>query len=1020
MAVKSLPLGTGSSSSNPGGNVIYSSSYGLVGDDSTDNAVPMAAFMTAIQTAAASSAYAHVEAVLQPGYYRTSVAGFYIPGKVNFRFVGDARVRYTGTDFTQPLFIHGETAVITTGCAYDVNVDNLATHSFMNRNYIGWKAFNRGNSYIRIRNIVGFSIGIQLAADNSCSYNVIDVGCIGVCQTEIEFNCLVVGTAFVSENAVRGGNIISTSSFGNHGSCSGMVFTREFETGYTGHSGNYWYKASFQLQGIGLAWAPSTTLTVDRRYYAALTGTEWLCKTGGTSGVVQPSIEPTGSNRIDLTAITTAVGNAQITVSSTAGISAGWHMRGVNPMSNFPFNTYVLTVDDATHLTMTNPAASASSTYKATFIAPTTDNAATLVYVGPYRRSLLWHRASGAANGIWDSRDEGGIGEQFLISGNYLWPQSTPVVMSFAGSVTTEGHSRANANDVRMPLWIANTAYVSGDMTRPTLMAGYYWECITGGTSHATTEPIMAGTAGKTTVDNGVTWIEKAIPIAGVTRGDFGNYCGFLSSPNGVIRDVHQVGEGTTASIVNAQFRGIGSASGWLVQGFNKLVSNVPQQTFAAGDFKLARDGLLFGAVIVIGYFIRTDQQHCFRYNKVLGTYKRHRGALYAFDKAFTKKDMRTTHSATNPKIMNGIMTITGAFALSDTSDAAQESDTFMVGNDVPYVWISVALGTTGTPIACTFSGIEITALPYTGYPSSPSPRAEVFALYGMSEGPRASLGTPTSGFFLSKGEYIQNAAVTAGASAKGWRPITAGILAPQWLPGVTYVKNEIVTDSVAGRAYAANGSFNSGLAFTFTAALTAATSGTLSATWTFATGSYTVLFSDASTRVCTFTNGATTCTWAGAVTATANATVGTLPSGTGLNFLDTTAQSIVSGDVATWDYIGPLAVLTAEEDTNALFVAGNTGATPTPNCQSGLTQTWTMNQSATFAAPTNAPSVGSILTLIITSSGVFTATFNATYVNAVGTNFTLAVAANAQVATVSFMYTGAKWQFIGGSTQFA
>jgi hypothetical protein len=63
---------------------------------------------------------------------------------------------------------------------------------------------------------------------------------------------------------------------------------------------------------------------------------------------------------------------------------------------------------------------------------------------------------------------------------------------------------------------------------------------------------------------------------------------------------------------------------------------------------------------------------------------------------------------------------------------------------------------------------------------------------------------------------------------------------------------------------------------FTFTTSITSGlTSATLSVVWPFATGSYTVTFSDGSTRSCTLTNGATTCTWAGSgITATSNGAV--------------------------------------------------------------------------------------------------------------------------------------------------
>lgn len=58
-----------------------------------------------------------------------------------------------------------------------------------------------------------------------------------------------------------------------------------------------------------------------------------------------------------------------------------------------------------------------------------------------------------------------------------------------------------------------------------------------------------------------------------------------------------------------------------------------------------------------------------------------------------------------------------------------------------------------------------------------------------------------------------------------------------------------------------------------FTGALSAATSGTLSAAWALPSGAVSVTFSDGSVRAVTLTNGATTATWTGAVTAAANAT---------------------------------------------------------------------------------------------------------------------------------------------------
>lgn len=69
-----------------------------------------------------------------------------------------------------------------------------------------------------------------------------------------------------------------------------------------------------------------------------------------------------------------------------------------------------------------------------------------------------------------------------------------------------------------------------------------------------------------------------------------------------------------------------------------------------------------------------------------------------------------------------------------------------------------------------------------------------------------------------------------------------------------------------------ANGAWVTGIGVqaVFTAALTAATSGTLETAWTNSTATYTLVFSDGSTRTATLTQGSTAVSWTGAVTATA------------------------------------------------------------------------------------------------------------------------------------------------------
>ena len=64
--------------------------------------------------------------------------------------------------------------------------------------------------------------------------------------------------------------------------------------------------------------------------------------------------------------------------------------------------------------------------------------------------------------------------------------------------------------------------------------------------------------------------------------------------------------------------------------------------------------------------------------------------------------------------------------------------------------------------------------------------------------------------------------------------------------------------------------------AITFTAALTAATSGTLTSAWTGPTGAFYVTFSTGAAQLASFTNGSTAVSWSTAVTATTAATAAT------------------------------------------------------------------------------------------------------------------------------------------------
>lgn len=102
----------------------------------------------------------------------------------------------------------------------------------------------------------------------------------------------------------------------------------------------------------------------------------------------------------------------------------------------------------------------------------------------------------------------------------------------------------------------------------------------------------------------------------------------------------------------------------------------------------------------------------------------------------------------------------------------------------------------------------------------------------------------------------------------------------------------------------------------------------------------------------------------------------------------------------------------------DAIFVAGNTGTTPAPDCTKGPTQFWTQNGNVTWGAPTTPWKIGQRLLIQVQMDGTggYTTAWNATYRNA---PVWAAGAANLR-ATALFVYDGAGWQFIGGSTAFA
>jgi hypothetical protein len=76
---------------------------------------------------------------------------------------------------------------------------------------------------------------------------------------------------------------------------------------------------------------------------------------------------------------------------------------------------------------------------------------------------------------------------------------------------TTAANSWANT-------WQAAHAYAKGAIIRPVTGNGYLYQCVSGGTSHATTEPTWATNVGREQPsDNGVIWLNIGVAVTTLT-----------------------------------------------------------------------------------------------------------------------------------------------------------------------------------------------------------------------------------------------------------------------------------------------------------------------------------------------------------------------------------------------------------------------------------------------------------------------------------------------------------------------
>jgi hypothetical protein len=81
------------------------------------------------------------------------------------------------------------------------------------------------------------------------------------------------------------------------------------------------------------------------------------------------------------------------------------------------------------------------------------------------------------------------------------------------GGVTLTGVSASLVAANSLTAWAANTAYVVGQVRRPTTGNAHVYICVVAGTSHATTEPTWPTTNGATVTDGTVTWAEAGTAV---------------------------------------------------------------------------------------------------------------------------------------------------------------------------------------------------------------------------------------------------------------------------------------------------------------------------------------------------------------------------------------------------------------------------------------------------------------------------------------------------------------------------
>jgi hypothetical protein len=147
-------------------------------------------------------------------------------------------------------------------------------------------------------------------------------------------------------------------------------------------------------------------------------------------------------------------------------------------------------------------------------------------------------------------------------------------------------------------MWLANTAYIAGDLIRPPVPNGFIYECTVGGTSGATV-PGWGTAQDQTFSDNTVTWkthINVALVNATRLPGDFS--AKFAYSANGVTGRAITLAE-KQGLIVHTQ--GVSNHCALIEHATKELRYVTPSNvTIGTGELESGRTTIFLQSTIVI------------------------------------------------------------------------------------------------------------------------------------------------------------------------------------------------------------------------------------------------------------------------------------------------------------------------------------------------------------------------------------------------------------------------------------